>query len=247
MEKEINWLLTEKYQGLKSEDFYNDCKRLQQGEPLAYLIGHIPFLDTTIYLNTRPLIPRVETEFWTQQLIEILKEEKREPRNILDLCAGSGCMGVALGRAFSGSHISFAEIDETHKTTIALNCQANGLLTEHYTIYTGDLFSAISQTRQFDLIVSNPPYLDKENDQSESSVRKYEPFPALYAPNQGFFILERIINEAKNYLTKDGLLLLEHEPKHAPMIQKIGAPEWKMETWLDQYNQPRTTCLSVAK
>ncbi len=66
MSKDIAWLLQEKYGGEKSEAFFADCKRLALGEPLGYLIGHTPFLDCTIYLDSKPLIPRAETEFWTE-------------------------------------------------------------------------------------------------------------------------------------------------------------------------------------
>src|SRR6056297_1653427 len=68
------WLLQEKYSGEKSEAFFADCKALALGTPLGYLIGHVPFLDCTIYLDEQPLIPRVETEFWVELAIAAIKE-----------------------------------------------------------------------------------------------------------------------------------------------------------------------------
>ena len=73
MNPEVDWLLNEKYHGEKTSAFFTDCVRLETGEPLAYVIGHIPFLDCTIYLDSRPLIPRVETEFWVEKLITTIK------------------------------------------------------------------------------------------------------------------------------------------------------------------------------
>ncbi len=88
------WLLREKYQGVKTDAFFEDCARLKNGEPLAYIIGSIPFLNTTIFLDAHPLIPRPETEFWVEKAIAHMNV--RAPLRILDLCAGSGCIGVAV-------------------------------------------------------------------------------------------------------------------------------------------------------
>jgi len=75
--QELDWLLKEKYHGVESEAFHADCARLATGEPLGYLIGHVPFLNCTIHLDSHPLIPRPETEFWTEQAIaEIIHQAK---------------------------------------------------------------------------------------------------------------------------------------------------------------------------
>ena len=88
-----DWLLKEKYKGVKSRAFLADCQELKAGVPLAYVIGSIPFLDTKIYLDSKPLIPRPETEYWTEQAIKSIKTVASA--NVLDLCSGSVCIGVA--------------------------------------------------------------------------------------------------------------------------------------------------------
>jgi release factor glutamine methyltransferase len=101
--QEIKWLLEEKYQGEKSEAFFSDCKRLALGEPLAYIIGYSPFMNCKIWLDNKPLIPRPETEYWVNEAIDTIKNnatlslglEITSPK-ILDMCAGSGCIGVSL-------------------------------------------------------------------------------------------------------------------------------------------------------
>ena len=103
MTQEQHWLLKEKYHGEKTDGFFADCKRLALGEPLAYLIGWTPFLNTKIWLDSHPLIPRPETEFWVERAITSMRENAQdtlgflaEPAKVLDLCAGSGCIGVAM-------------------------------------------------------------------------------------------------------------------------------------------------------
>ena len=112
MSQDIEWLLEEKYSGEKNDAFFADCKRLALGEPLGFLIGHVPFLDTTIYLDSKPLIPRPETEYWTEAVIADIKTNYpardlentpgAEQLRVLDLCAGSGCIGVAIAACWSG-------------------------------------------------------------------------------------------------------------------------------------------------
>ena len=77
MIKDEQWLLEEKYAGVETKEFEVDKARLAGGEPVAYLIGFQPFLGLKIYLDSRPLIPRPETEWWTEQLLEEI--ERREP------------------------------------------------------------------------------------------------------------------------------------------------------------------------
>ena len=69
MHRDEEWLLNEKYQGERTDEFFADCERLKSGEPLAYIIGHVPFLDATIHLDSKPLIPRTETEYWVKAVI----------------------------------------------------------------------------------------------------------------------------------------------------------------------------------
>ena len=104
MTRDEQWLLEEKYGGTATEEFEADKKRLAAGEPLGYVIGSQPFLGLTIYLDSKPLIPRPETEWWTGQLLA----EQSGAKTFLDLCAGSGGIGLeALSRG--ASFVTFVE------------------------------------------------------------------------------------------------------------------------------------------
>ena len=241
LSQEIAWLLEEKYHGQKTEGFLADVTRLKDGEPLAYLIGSIPFLGTTITLDSRPLIPRTETEYWTNVLIEEIKKREVLPLHVLDMCAGSGCIGVALAATLPHARVDFVELETEHISTIKKNCHLNGINPDRYHIYSGDLFSSLSQEHihHFDYIVSNPPYIDPVLDRTESSVRIFEPANALYGGMRGMEILVKLIEEAPLYLKPLGELWLEHEPEQAAEITTLASSRFAVTTQKDQYGIAR--------
>lgn len=239
-EQEENWLLQEKYQGVKTVDFLADCERLKAGEPLAYIIGQIPFLGCSIYLDSKPLIPRVETEFWVEQLIkEIKKTKSNYPLKILDLCAGSGCIGVAIAKSFPDAFIDFIELDSRHISTIKKNCHENNIAKDQIRIIASDLFNNAEESITYDYIISNPPYIDPALDRTQISVKNFEPALALYGGADGLELIKDIIKGAPNYLREKGELWLEHEPEQAQAIHELGDPSFTVTTFKDQYQVDR--------
>jgi release factor glutamine methyltransferase len=247
--KEIDWLLKEKYNGEKSDAFFADCKRLALGEPLAYLIGFTPFLDCTIWLDSRPLIPRAETEFWVERAIETLQNGTTlslgltdKSIRVLDLCAGSGCIGIAIAKALPEAHVSFSEIDAAHIPTIKKNLKENGISPERYTIFQTSLFKDIPET--FDVILCNPPYIDQSLNRTDESVVTNEPHLALYGGQEGMEIIKQLITETPNHLKSGGHLWIEHEPEQVVKIA-IAAERngFTSETFKDQYEVERVSVL----
>jgi release factor glutamine methyltransferase len=239
-------LLKETYHGEKTEGFFADVERLQKGEPLAYIIGHIPFLDCTIWLDSRPLIPRPETEFWVEKAIEDIKSAGPSSPRLLDLCAGSGCIGVAAAKAISSAHVTFGELKREHLGTIANNLNQNGIACERYQIFQSDLFENITGT--FDYILSNPPYIDLALNRAESSVIDYEPHEALYGGKDGIELIHKILEKTHDYLNPAGKLYLEHEPEQAKDIQDYSAKHGLVAlTHTDQYGIARYSVIGVAK
>ena len=232
--KEVDWLLEEKYNGEKSSGFFTDLKRLEDGEPLAYVIGFVPFLNTKIYLDSHPLIPRVETEFWVEKAIEEIAASGISEPKVLDLCAGSGCIGSAVAKAIPTALVDFAELQTEHHSVILKNCRMNGIEESRIRVFDGDLFEKI--TDQYDYILSNPPYIDPTLDRTEGSVKNFEPHVALYGGDAGMEIIERIIKAAPQHLTPNGRLYIEHEPEQSETI-KILAEKHDLEakTHQDQY------------
>lgn len=270
--QEENWLLEEKYNGKKTDSFFADVASLRNGTPLAYLIGSIPFLDCTIYLDSHPLIPRTETEYWTEKAIEAIQQDTPSPRSnlgpalgwtsakVLDLCAGSGAIGVAVAKAIPEAHVDFAEIDSTHLSTIERNIKENlssrqGLaLAQKCKIIESNLFTPSSrqglELGKYDFILTNPPYIDPAVDRAETSVKMHEPHLALYGGVAGMECIARIITDAPAHLAPGGQLWVEHEPEQVSAIAACAtANGFTCVIHNDQYNTPRYSVLThtVAK
>lgn len=240
MNNEEKWLLKEKYQGTTCPEFLTDCRRLTEGEPLAYIIGTIPFCNTTIYLDSRPLIPRTETEYWVAKAITDIASRK-EPL-VLDLCAGSGAIGVAVLANVSSARVDFGEIDTRHHSTILKNVHENGIDSTRARIFGGDLFTKIGS--RYDVILTNPPYIDPTRDRSEHSVRTYEPHRALYGGVRGTAYIRTIIREAPRHLTRNGVLYLEHEPEQEEEIRTYAKTiSLQVTSHKDQYDRVRYSIL----
>ncbi len=234
MNKEVTWLLHEKYGGVESPEFLADLRHLESGVPLAYVIGWVPFLRTKIWLDSRPLIPRPETEYWVEKaILEIEQRLKVEPRvfRVLDLCAGSGCVGIAVLKSVPSSQVDFVELVDDHHQTIRKNIRENEIDVARTNQIGGNLFEHV--TRKYDFILSNPPYIDpKLSDRVEKSVAMHEPGVALYGGEKGMEIIETIIREAPKYLNAGGVLYIEHEPEQERVIKELTQ---NVESFKDQF------------
>lgn len=255
--REEQWLLEEKYNGEKTEGFFSDRERLQAGEPLAYIIGHVPFLGVTIFLDspqvcqkdaegqacTRPLIPRPETEYWVHEAIQEIKLSHMAAPRVLDLCAGSGCIGVATQKALPHAHVDFAEREIRHHDTIRRNIERNGLDPKKNGILGGDLFEHIPG--QYDYILTNPPYIDEALKRVDPEVVAHEPHEALFGGADGLLYIGRIINTAAQHLTESGVLYIEHEPEQSEAIRHIATHNnFFVDIRTDQYGLVRYTRLT---
>jgi release factor glutamine methyltransferase len=239
--QEVKWLLEEKYRGEKTAGFFTDVAKLEAGKPLAYIIGHIPFLNCTIYLDSHPLIPRPETEFWVAEVIKEISRSTQISLKVLDLCAGSGCIGVAVAKATPKAFVDFIELEVEHVETIKKNCQNSQLDKSKLNIWQGNLFAVqeIDTVGKYDFILTNPPYIDPEVDRTENSVKGFEPHVALYGGVAGMEVIARIISEATKYLNPAGQLWIEHEPEQVAAIESLALGKYTFTSHKDQYGLVR--------
>ena len=247
--QEIQWLLNEKHNGEKSEAFFSDCKRLALGEPLAYIIGHTPFINCKIWLDNNPLIPRPETEYWVNEAIDTIKNkftlslglEETSPK-ILDMCAGSGCIGVSVLKEITNARVDFTEIDSNLTATITKNIYENIVEVSRAKVIHSNLFSNVNE--KYDFILSNPPYIDETLNRASKSVKDYEPYVALFAGEAGLEIINNLITATPMYLSPGGQLWLEHEPEQIKEIKEMGEKNgFSVSTHKDQYEVNRYSIL----
>lgn len=239
--EDIDLLIRDKYSGDKTAVTSEDLARLSSGEPLAYVIGWMPFLGLRIYLDSRPLIPRPETEWWVEAFINETKvrDTEQSPLRILDLCAGSGAIGLAVLKAFPFAHVSFAELSPSHTAQIEKNLQVNNLDASRATIRSSDVFSAFP-TETWDIILCNPPYIPSTR-VLESSVTDFEPSEALFAGLDGLDLIRRISAEVPGHLSSPGEVWMECDianiAESAGLLTKAGSEGVEIRT--DQYGRPR--------
>lgn len=202
-------LIRDKYHDDASADLTHDLARLAQGEPLAYVIGWVPFMGLRIGLDSRPLIPRPETESWTEDLVTHLIERFGDtPFTLLDLCAGSGAIGLSVLARFPHARVRFGEVAPAHSAQIRRNIEVNELDASRATVHTGDLFAPFPSDQHFDVIATNPPYVPTTRT-LEPSVTNYEPSEALYAGPDGLSLIRAIAAEASKRIEQGGELWME--------------------------------------
>lgn len=195
--------------------------RRKKREPLQYILGYTEFHGLKITTGPGVLIPRPETELLVEEALKALRSRNLEGKNgslcswsMLDLCTGSGCIALALGKNFPGAQIFGTDTSEVALGYAKKNAEINGI--KNVTFLKGNLFEPVetflSDRRPpiFDLIISNPPYIesgDIENLQPE--IKDWEPAAALDGGEDGLNYYRAIITEARNYLTVNGILFFE--------------------------------------
>lgn len=191
------------------------CEQLKQHVPPQYLVGWAEFCDLKFKVNENVLIPRQETEELVRLILENISAEKL---NILDVGTGSGAIAISLAHARPNWNVTASDLSEAALAVASENAKANQVKIE---CILSDVLSALTG-RKFDMIVSNPPYIDwADQDEVDMSVMTYEPKSALFAENQGLAIYERLAKEAPQTLTENGQIYLEIGYKQGQAVKSL--------------------------
>ncbi len=190
-------------------DLRSMIKRRAKGEPLQYILGSVEFLGCTIAVETGVLIPRPETEFIVDDLCKRLESNKDRRLRILDIGCGSGCISVALARAYPLARVLALDVSEQALSIAERNAVTNKV--ENVVFRKCDILSQMPRIQApFDVIVSNPPYIaHREVAQLQREVRDYEPLNALTDHEDGLSFYRRFAEIFPQMLAPEGLFCLE--------------------------------------
>ena len=214
--------------------------RLKAHEPVAYIVGTIPFLNLELEIEKPILIPRPETEFFTEYITSQLN--KLDVKNMLDLGTGSGCIGLSIAQALPAAHVTCTDISEQACALAQKNKDKNKIF--NCTVIQSDLFSNL-ENQIFDVIVSNPPYIpDTYKNILDASVMQYEDHNALFSGKDGLDIIEKIIVQSSMYLSDANVpfkLALEVDSLHTDKVVQLCLQNKFGHAWImhDQYNRAR--------
>ncbi len=188
-------------------------KRRAAAEPVAYLVGHREFYSLDFEVGPGVFIPRPATEYLVLAALEWMQQ--RPPADVLELCAGTGCVSVAIAANNRDASVCAVELSPEALLYTRRNVNKH-LLTDRITVVKGDLFSGLPSEQKFDVIVSNPPYvMESEMQELPADIRCHEPALALRAGADGLSIVRRIAEQVAPYLKRQAILLLELNPQHA--------------------------------
>ncbi len=229
----------------------------------------MPFLGATIWLDSKPLIPRTETEWWVEHFVrecvarrgapqagsrglgDFSAEKSAYPKRatssvikIVDLFAGSGCVGVAVLTHLPEARVDFGELEARHLATIKKNCEVNGV-SERARVIQTDVWESVTGT--YDFILANPPYLSTGRiERVQDSVLEHEPAESLFADDDGFALIEKALRGLPLHLKKGGSAWIEHEPEHTERIQSLARSlGYVATTHKDQYDTERYSIIST--
>ena len=203
--------------------YYEMINIRNNGYPLQYMLHSQEFMGLDFYVEEGVLIPRPDTETLVEKIINLVKnsEYKNKPINILDIGTGSGAIALSLAYYIKNSNVTAIDISDT--AIKVSNINKKKLNIENAEIIKGDLFGSLNiKNKKFDIIVSNPPYIEKEEiDKLQIEVAKYEPRLALDGGESGLIYYERIANIVKDIICDKGILSVEIGHNQAEEVSNI--------------------------
>lgn len=214
------WLITHQQDTLSDAAYQRFHALLQRrviGEPIAYILGEREFYGLKLQVTADTLIPRPDTETLVEAALERIADKAFQ---VLDLGTGTGA--VALAIAHHRPQAQLTAVDASQKALDVAKSNARQLNIENVSFHLSDWYEAVTQ-QTFDMIVSNPPYIEQQDPHLSKGDLRFEPHGALVAGNDGLADIRKILVDCLVYLKPQGWLLLEHGYQQAHAVQDLMA------------------------
>lgn len=189
---------------IKEEEYKKYIKEIVQGKPIQYIINNQEFMKLNFFVNENVLIPQPDTEILVEKVLEIVKENMES--KILDICTGSGAIGISLAYYLNKAKLTLADISSKALEISKINAKRNNV-EEKIKFINSDMFEKIEE--KYNIIVSNPPYIKTNIIPTLDKQVQNEPYIALDGGKDGLKFYRILIDEAPKHLEKDGILIFE--------------------------------------
>ena len=225
------------------EEFQKLIERRSAGEPLQYIVGHQEFFGLDFKVSEVTLIPRPETELLVETALDLLKES--DGQFICDVGTGTGCIAITLLHQVEAARAVASDVSQEALELAKRNARKHGV-EERIEFVWSDCFDSINERRQFDLIVSNPPYVaETAMTGLQREVRDFEPRVALTPGGDGLAVIRKLVADAPRRVRSGGHLLLEIGFDQRERVLALVQPQfWKLlDVYKDLQGIPRTVAL----
>ncbi|MFC0322974.1 peptide chain release factor N(5)-glutamine methyltransferase [Gallibacterium melopsittaci] len=200
-------------------------QRRLQGEPIAYIVGEKGFWTLDLAVSDKTLIPRPDTECLVETALALIAKQfaSEEKLAILDLGTGTGAIALALAYELQQQKRVYQVLGVDRIVEAVELAKQNAVRNQlsQVEFIQSNWFSALAKNEKFDLIVSNPPYIAKDDPHLQQGDVRFEPLSALVAENNGLADIEHIIQTAKEFIQQQGWLLIEHGWQQAEIVQTL--------------------------
>lgn len=217
-------LITRAKELMRDDDFIEYEKRIYariEGMPLQYIVGMQEFMGLPFRVNPSVLIPRLDTEILAAEVLKILREKDLPQPEVLDLCTGSGAIGITIAAKVPGVAVTLTDASEEALQTAMSNAGLNRV-NRCCSFLLGNMFDALPEDKVFDVIVCNPPYIETAViDTLDVEVKDHEPRMALDGGEDGLDFYRIIANEASMHLRSGGILALEIGSDQAVAVKRL--------------------------
>ena len=220
VKKDLSWLICYGDSIASAEHvkhFYQLVEQRQQGHPVAYILGERDFWSLTLNVNENVLIPRPDTETLIEIALPLVPNS--DTSHILDLGTGSGAIALSLAKERPNSIVTAVDYHQKALEVAEQNAKRNNI--NNVNFVQSNWFQSLNPISRFDLIASNPPYIESNDPHLAQGDLRFEPPSALIAKKNGLADLALIIESAPNYLKPQGWLIVEHGYNQADAVAQL--------------------------